>query len=312
MRISDWSSDVCSSDLGTPAESNIPTRVRPADGLLGQAIKDKRGFSLDAVPDNYLYFGSSLGQAKPRQLLIAPAMADGEVNAVLELGYADSIDDTHAELLECVAEAIGVAVRSAKYRIRLQELLEETRQQAEELQSQSEELRTANEELESQSRSLQESQSRLEVQQTELEQTNAQLEEQTQALEQQRDDLSRAQSSLQAQKRELEQASRYKSEFLANMSHELRTPLNSLLIMARLLADNRDGNLSHDQVKHAETIETSGNDLLLLINDILDISKIEAGHVELQPRRVRIAPRTEKIKPEERREGKGGGRACRC
>src|SRR3546814_1314687 len=93
----------------------------------------------------------------------------------------------------------------------------------------------------------------------------------------------------------LEQASRYKSEFLANISHELRTPLNSLLIMARLLADNRDGNLSNDQVKHAETIETSGNDLLLLINDILDISKIEAGHVELQPRRVRIAPLTEKL-----------------
>src|SRR3546814_8275001 len=89
---------------GTPAESNIPTRVRPADGLLGQAIKDKRGFSLDAVPDNYLYFGSSLGKAKPRQLLIAPAMADGEVNAVLELGYADSIDDKHAELLECRSE----------------------------------------------------------------------------------------------------------------------------------------------------------------------------------------------------------------
>src|SRR3546814_10277386 len=123
----------------------------------------------------------------------------------------------------------------------------------------------------------------MEVQQTELVKTNAQLEEQTQALEHQRDDLNRTQSSLQAHKLELEQASRYKSEFLANMSHELRTPLNSFLIMARLLADNRDGNLSHDQVKHAETIETSGNDLLLLINDILDISKIEAGHVELQP-----------------------------
>src|SRR3546814_18245517 len=119
-------------------------------------------------------------------------MADGEVNAVLELGYADSIDDTHAELLECVAEAMGVAVRSAKYRIRLQELLEKTQQQAEELQSQSEELRTANEERESQSRCLQELQWRLEVHQTENEQSNAHIEEQTHAIEKKREDLNPA------------------------------------------------------------------------------------------------------------------------
>ena len=161
---------------------------------------------------------------------------------------------------------------------------------------QSEELRAANEELEAQSRVLQESQSRLEAQQSELEETNAQLEEQAQALESQRDDLSRTQAVLEEQARDLERASRYKSEFLANMSHELRTPLNSLLIMARLLAENRNGNLEPEQIRFAQTIETSGNDLLVLINDILDISKIEAGHLELDVRQVRIAPVLSKLK----------------
>ena len=179
---------------------------------------------------------------------------------------------------------------------RLRELLEETQQQAEELQAQSEELRANNDELEVQSRQLQDAAARLELQQSELEQTNAQLEEQTRQLQMQRDDLERAQASLQAQAGDLETASRYKSEFLANMSHELRTPLNSLLIMARLLAENRAGNLSPEQVRHAETIETSGNDLLTLINDILDISKIEAGKLELQPRQVRVAPVLDKLR----------------
>ncbi|MCH8686570.1 response regulator [Sphingosinicellaceae bacterium A1X5R2] len=280
---------------GTPADAPVPERFHLSDGLLGQAVKDKRGFTLAPVPDNYLYFGSALGRGKPRSLVIAVARADGMVNAVMELGLPGAVDPVCTELLNRVSEVIGVAIRSAEYRARLQELLEETQQQAEELQQQSEELRAANEELEAQTRALQDSQSRLEVQQSELEETNAQLEEQAQALEAQRDELSRAQATLEEQASELERASQYKSEFLANMSHELRTPLNSLLIMARLLADNRDGNLTPDQVKYAETIEISGNDLLVLINDVLDISKIEAGHLELNLRRVRIAPILSKL-----------------
>lgn len=282
--------------FGVPADAPIPACVAPGDGLLGQAIADHRSFVVDSVPDDYLYYGSALGQAKPKTMLIATAEADGVVNAVIELGLQHGEHRNALELLTRVGSQLGVAIRSGKYRARLRELLEETQQQAEELQAQSEELRANNEELEAQSRQLQESAARLEAQQSELEQSNAQLEEQASQLESQRDDLARATRSLQAQAGELEQASTYKSEFLANMSHELRTPLNSLLIMARLLAENRGGNLTNEQVRHAETIETSGNDLLALINDILDISKIEAGKLELQPRQVRVAPLLDKLR----------------
>ncbi|BBD97038.1 histidine kinase [Sphingobium amiense] len=278
-----------------PADANLPERFDVGEGLLGQAASDRRSFLIDDVPDGYLSYGSALGAAKPDTLLIATTEADGTVNAVIELGLRRRIGPDARALLAQVGAQLGVAIRSGKYRARLRELLEETQQQAEELQAQSEELRANNEELEQQSRQLQEAAARLEAQQAELEQTNVQLEEQTRQLEIQRDDLSRTQGSLKAQANELEQASRYKSEFLANMSHELRTPLNSLLIMARLLAENRAGNLSGEQVRFAETIESSGNDLLTLINDILDISKIEAGKLELQPRRMRIAALTGKL-----------------
>jgi CheY-like chemotaxis protein len=281
---------------GAPADAPIPERFDRGDGLLGQAVAEGRSIAVDDVPENYLYFGSALGRARPTRLLITPAKADGAVIAVTELGFNRHYSQEVPELLESVSEMIGVAARSAKYRARLRELLEETQQQAEELQAQSEELRSSNEELEAQSRSLQESQTRLEAQQTELEESNARLEELAHTLEAQRDDLTRAESTLRDQASDLQQASRYKSEFLANMSHELRTPLNSLLIMARLLADNRGGTLTPEQVKFAETIETSGNDLLLLINDVLDISKIEAGKLDIQPRRFRIAPLLSKMK----------------
>jgi signal transduction histidine kinase len=146
-------------------------------------------------------------------------------------------------------------------------LLQETRRQAEELQAQSEELRVSNEELEEQGRILRDSQARLEAQQAELEETNAQLEEQAQTLERQKIELTVAQSTLAHRAEELSRSSQYKSEFLANMSHELRTPLNSSLILAKLLADNRPGNLTSEQVKFAQTIYSAGNDLLQLIND---------------------------------------------
>jgi signal transduction histidine kinase/CheY-like chemotaxis protein len=280
---------------GVPAQANIVNEFIVGEGLLGKAVSDRQIAVLDDVPEGYLAFGSALGQGKPRQLLIAPIFADNVTNALVELGYLSVPEESPIDLLERVTESVSVAVRSARYRAHLQELLHETQQQAEELQAQSEELRVTNEELEEQGRALRESQSRLELQQAELEQTNAQLEEQTQLLESQRDDLARAQSNLERKANELDQASRYKSEFLANMSHELRTPLNSSLILAKLLSDNAQGNLTEEQVRYAQTILGAGNDLLTLINDILDLSKIEAGRMELQPEVFNLASWVESL-----------------
>ena len=277
------------SSSGVPAEANIPETLRSREGLFGQAAAEGRTLLVDDVPEGYLSFGSALGRDKPRHLAISPGIVDGSVNAVVELGFLHPVDERVLTLLEQASASIATAVRSAKYRGELQELLEETQRQSEELQTQSEELRVSNEELEEQSRALKESQARLEQQQVELEQTNSQLEEQAQQLELQRDEMVRINATIQLKARELEQASRYKSDFLANMSHELRTPLNSSLILAKLLADNPLGNLTDEQVMHALTILSSGNDLLNLINDILDLSKIESGHVKISPESVAVS-----------------------
>ena len=271
------------------------TVVRPGDGLLGQAAKENRTRVIREVPAGYLDVASSLGRGKPLELMLVPAAVDGVVHAVIELGFFHPVHASDVELLSRVSELLAVAVRSSKDRTKLEELLEETQRQAEELQAQQEELRVSNEELEEQGRTLKESQAQLEAQQAELEQTNSQLEEQTQLLENQKDDLSRAQVTLTEKAGELERSNQYKSEFLANMSHELRTPLNSTLILAKLLADNKDGNLSTEQVKFAQTISSAGNDLLALINDILDLSKIEAGKVEVVSETFPIARTAEAL-----------------
>jgi signal transduction histidine kinase/CheY-like chemotaxis protein/CHASE3 domain sensor protein len=262
--------------------------LRPGDGLVGQAARDRRIMAVENVPANYLPVASSLGSTPPAHLLIAPVSINNVVSAVIELGFLQPGHPSDTELLQRVGEAVAMAVSSSKDRTRLEELLAETQRQSEELQTQQEELRVSNEELEQQSNILRENQARLATQQAELEQTNVQLEEHTQMLARQNDDLDLARNELLANAALLERSNQFKSEFLANMSHELRTPLNSALILAKLLADNATGNLTDEQVKFARNIHSAGNDLLELINEILDLSKIEARQIDVTRDNVAI------------------------
>jgi len=257
--------------------------LAPGEGLVGQAARTRRPVHMARLPEGYIKVSSSLGDGAPQQLVLLPVHSDRKVNGVVELGFMREVGRRELDFLELVAGNIGMAIDATVSRQRLAEVLSDTQSLNEQLQVQQEELRTANEELEEQSRVLERSQVSLETQKVELEQSNAKLAAQAEILDQRNAALAAARVDVEARALDLERASQYKSQFLANMSHELRTPLNSSLILAKLLADNAQGNLNDEQVRFAQTIYNAGNDLLALINDILDISKVEAGKLELVP-----------------------------
>ncbi|MEO8901697.1 MAG: response regulator [Polyangiaceae bacterium] len=259
------------------------------EGLVGRAAQTRTLLHVKDVPKEYSKVRSGSGQHVPSELVILPACVDGAPLAVLEFAFFAAPDERALELMQRVAETIAVALRSVQQKLRLAELLEEAQRQSEELQTQQEELRVANEELQQHGDVLRSAHAQLEEGKEELETTNSNL-------SLQRDALEKAQVTLAEKMTELERASRYKSEFLANMSHELRTPLNSSLILAKLLADNKTGNLNDEQIKFANTIYSAGNDLLALINDILDLSKIEAGKVELRSEPLTLRRLLEPVK----------------
>jgi CheY-like chemotaxis protein/HAMP domain-containing protein len=290
------------STYGYKQRKNVPNKFKIGEALVGQAALEQKPILVTQAPEDYVRISSGLGEGLPINLIVLPVLFEDQVLAVIELASFQRFANVQQAFLEQLSETIGVVLNTIGANMRTEELLsqsqgltQELQSQSEELQAQQEELQQSNKELEEQAASLKASEELLQTQQEELQQTNEELEEKAQLLEEQNRrieiknrEIELARAALEEKAEQLSLSSRYKSEFLANMSHELRTPLNSLLILAKLLGENTDSNLNEKQIEFANTIYGAGSDLLNLINDILDLSKVEAGRMDVNVSDVRL------------------------